>query len=81
MKRWFKIIPDENNTFDYVVVNISTGEKESLILRNFTGKGRQEKYIRFIRNANNGNCWEAALYHRYFQNLDEVRHYYDCVHH
>ena len=80
MKRWFKIIPDENSSIDYAVINNSTGEKEAIIARN-CGHGGSERYIRFVRNPGNGNCWEAALYHRYFPNLKEVSRYYDCVNH
>ena len=77
MKRWFTIIPD--GSIDYAVVNNSTGEKEAIIAK--TGRGGAERYMRFIRNENNGGCWEAALYHRYFPNLKEVGHYYECVNH
>jgi len=79
MKRWFKIVRDEG-TYDYMVINANTGEKEALIMRYHTGKGGPEKYIRFIRNPD-GNCWEKALYHPFFANLKEVSHYYDCVNH
>lgn len=77
MKRWYSIIPD--GTMDYAVVNNETGKTEAIIAK--ANRSGPEKYMRFVRNPANGNCWEAALFHRFFPNLTEVRHYYDCVHH
>ena len=73
MKKWYSMIPD--GSIDYAIRNNETGEIEAIIAKNCGHRG----WIRYVKGQHGG--WEISCTRSWFNNLKDVKAYYDKVNH